>query len=61
MIVIGYCKSYRYECSFYGLVAFVNFLAPVSDQNRISPDNFNITSCRQLMRIRKNINQGIIS
>ena len=58
MTVIGYCESCRCECSFYGLVAFVNFLAPVSDQNRISPYNFNITSCRQLMRIRKKYKSG---
>ena len=39
----------------------VNPLTPMSDQDRISPYNINIISCRQVMRIKKNINQGIIS
>ena len=39
----------------------VNPLTTMSDQDRISPYNINIISCRQVMRIKKNINQGIIS
>ena len=33
----------------------------MSDQQRISPYNFNTTSSRQVIRIKKNINQEIIS
>ena len=32
----------------------------MSDQDRISPYNIKIISSRQVMRIKKNINQGII-
>ena len=39
----------------------VNPLTTMSDQDRISPYNINIISCRQVMRIKKDINQGIIS
>ena len=39
----------------------VNPLTPMSDQDRISPNNINIISTRQVMRIKKNINLGIIS
>ena len=38
----------------------VNSLTPMSDQDRISPYNIDTISCRQVMRIKKNINQGII-
>ena len=38
----------------------INPLAPVSDQDRISPYNFNITSCSQVMRIKKNINRSLV-
>ena len=34
---------------------------PTSDQDRISPYNINTISSRQVMRIEKNINYGIIS
>ena len=34
---------------------------PTSDQDRISPYNINTISSRQVMRIEKNINDGIIS
>ena len=34
-------------------------LTPVSDQDRISPYYINTISCRQVMRIKKNINYGI--
>ena len=33
----------------------------MSDQDRISPYNINTISTRQVMRIKKNINLGIIS
>ena len=36
-------------------------LTPICDQERISPYNINKISSRQVMRINKNINQGIIS
>ena len=36
-------------------------LTPMSDQDRISPHNFHTISCRKVMRIERNINQGIIS
>ena len=39
----------------------VNPLTPMSDQDRISPYNINTISSRQVMRIKKNIIQGIIS
>ena len=38
-----------------------NLLTPMSDQDRTSPYNFNTISSRQVMRIKKNISQGIIS
>ena len=34
---------------------------PMSDQDRISPNNINTTSNRQVMRIKKNISLGIIN
>ena len=39
----------------------LNPLIPMSDQDRISPYNINTISSRQVMRIKKNINKGIIS
>ena len=36
-------------------------LTPISDQDRISPNNTNIISTRLVMKIKKNINLGIIS
>ena len=36
-------------------------LTPMSDQDRISPYSINTISTRQVMRIKKNINLGIIS
>ena len=38
----------------------LNPLNPMSDQNRISPNNIHIMSSRQVMRIKRNINKGII-
>ena len=40
---------------------FINPFTPTSDQERISPYNINTISSRQVMRIEKNINRGIIS
>ena len=37
------------------LLQFVNPLTPMSDQDRISPNNINTISSRQVMRIKKNI------
>ena len=34
--------------------------SPTSDQDRISPYTISTISSRQVMRIKKNINQGII-
>ena len=39
----------------------INPSTPTSDQDRISPYNNNTISSRQVMRIEKNINYGIIS
>ena len=40
---------------------FFNPLTPMSDQDRISPNNISTISSRQVMRIKKNINIGITS
>ena len=37
------------------------FFSSTSDQDRISPYNINTISSRQVMRIEKNIDHGIIS
>ena len=42
-------------------IHIINSLTPISDQDRISPYNINTTSSRQVMRIEKNVNYGIIS
>ena len=39
----------------------LNPFTPTSDRDRISPYNINTISSRQVMRIEKNINHGIIS
>ena len=39
----------------------INPFTPTSDQDRLSPYNINTISSRQVMRIEKNINHGIIS
>ena len=36
-----------------------NPLTPVNDQDTISPYYIHTISCRQVMRIKKNINKGI--
>ena len=38
-----------------------NTLTPMSDQERISPYNIHVISSKQVMRIKRNINKGIIS
>ena len=38
---------------------FLNPLTPMGDQDRISPYYIYTVSCRQVMRIKKNINYGI--
>ncbi|CAH3141945.1 unnamed protein product, partial [Pocillopora meandrina] len=38
----------------------INLLSPISDQHRISPYNINTISSILVMRIKKNINLGII-
>ena len=40
---------------------YVNLLTPINDQNRISLYNINTISTRWVMRIKKNINLGMIS
>ena len=45
------------HCFFFSLNPFT----PTSDQDRISPYNINTISSRQVMRIEKIINHGIIS
>ena len=43
---------YRYQA---------NSLTPMSDQDRIFPYNINTILDRQVMRIKKNINEGVIT
>ena len=43
------------------LLCILNPFTPTSGQDRISPYNINTISSRQVMRIEKNINYGIIS
>ena len=40
-------------------VVILNPVTLMSDQDRISPYNVNTISCRQVMRIKKNINYRI--
>ena len=44
----------------YYLVEVVNPLTPMSDEDRISPNNIHTISSRQVVRIKKYINLGII-
>ena len=46
---------------FDSFVYILNPFTPTSDQDRISPYNINTISSRQVMRIEKNVNHGIIS
>ena len=39
----------------------INPIAPMNDQDRISPYNINTISGRQVMRKKENINRGMIS
>ena len=43
------------------VMVLINPITPMSDQERISPYNINTISTRLVMRIKKNINWGIIS
>ena len=45
----------------YGLRKQVIHLTPMSDQDRISPHHINTISSRQVMQIKRNINQGMVS
>ena len=44
-----------------GKVYALNPFTPMNDQDRISPYNINRVSGSQVMRVKKNINYGIIS
>ena len=62
MAIISMTYKLCWHCSFNsGWGRKLNPLALISDKDRISPDNINITSSRQLMRVKKNINLGITS
>ena len=45
----------------YSFLLSFNPLTPMSDQDRISPNYIYTMSCRQVMRIKKNVNYGIIN
>ena len=45
----------------WGISLEINLLAPISDQDRSFLDTINTILSRQMMRIKKNINWGIIS
>ena len=51
---------YAGEYVIFCLLGFANPSTPMSDQDRISPYNIFTISCWQVMRIKKNINLGII-
>ena len=42
-------------------IGCLNPLTPMSDQDKISPNDINTVSTRQVMRIKKTISLGIIS
>ena len=42
-------------------IGTLNPFTPTSDQERISPYNINTIYSRQVMRIEKNVNHGVIS
>ena len=44
----------------YSFLRFLNPFTPIGDQDRISPYNINTISCRQVMRINTNTNQGLL-
>ena len=52
---------YKLEGIINSQILGVNPFTPTNDQDRISPYNINTISSRQVMRIEKNINYGIIS
>ena len=43
------------------LCMLLDNLIPMSDQDRISPHNINTVSTEQVMRVKKNINLGILN
>ena len=43
------------------LLCILNPFTPTSDQDRISPNNVNTISSRQVMRIKESLKKGIIS
>ena len=51
-----FCKRQISDCGFPVKLKIINPFTPMSDQDRISPDNINTISSRQVMRIEKNIN-----
>ena len=44
-----------------GLRCYFNPTTPMSDQDRISPNNINAISSKQVMRIKKSINHVTVS
>ena len=54
-------NAYKLEGIINNQILGVNPFTPTNDQDRISPYNINTISSRQVMRIEKNINYGIIS
>ena len=57
----GFFDSRLYLDHVIQLLFRLNPLTPMFDQDRISPNNINTVSSRQVMRIKKNIDKGIIS
>ena len=57
----GFFDSRLYLDHVIQLLFRLNPLTPMFDQDRISPYNINTVSSRQVMRIKKNIDKGIIS
>ena len=55
-LLVGMCKPVTSL-----ILTCLNPFTPTSNQDRISPYNINTVSSRQVMRIEKNINHGIIS
>ena len=57
----NFTSSLSFQCYLQCFLQLINPFTPTSDQDRISPYNINTVSSRQVMRIEKNINNGIIS
>ena len=63
---MGTNRSHKPTCKVHSkffVISFIpiNPLTPISDQDRISPYSINTISSRQVVRIKKYINLGIIS